>query len=1083
MPTLKNFRIFTVFSLLVMCAFFGLEATTTSQSDPRSYPPKNFTAKDAKRSEAQQAMADAERLRAEWKEESLRRAIQQYDKAAHLWNSNLDFAAAGNATLKAGDVYFVFGEYKEAIKRYQNAGTLAVKAGDMVVEAKALSQLGRVQTYLGNNAVANKHATKALDLFKGRETNLDPLASNAYGEALSSLAEVTYERGDFVTSSELLGKALKFLDNDRDGQARVHRLMSYIAGGTGDPEKAATHISKALDLYRATGNKRGEGLMLTTRGLSQTGKKDPHDVISLQNEALALFRQIGDRHSQAITLNAIGQVYEFMNEPDLARNQYEQALQLFESISSLDGVSVSTFKLAQAHRRLGREDQALVYLERCLKVSRVAGKRRTEANALNQIGTIYIAQGRNELALRQFESLDRFYESIGDRRGQATALDTYGNLLFRFGEKQRAFDAYRRALLLSREVDDKVALLTALHSFAYVNLELGFPDVALSTIQESLRMIEDLRANVASPDLRTSYFAGLQKHYNLAVRILMELHQLRPADGFAVQAFLVNESGRARALNDLIGESQADLRAGVPEETIKRERELRASLRKMAQYEWDLSLNNGDPGERAEVSARRAKLLAEYQEIQALLRQRSPVERPALAELAQVQKELHDSDTLLLQYALGDERSYLWAVTSNSFQSHELPAGKEIEDAARQFYAALTARQSPSDPEYQARVQLADKAVAEVGGRLSQMLLSPVAGELKSRKLLFVTEGALQFISFDALHVPGAMQTKENRPQYLIETNDISVLPSVSTLIAIRAMPDRTSSPDKTIAVLADPVFNNDDDRVQRVESTAIASAASEPALDPAVQQRIDRVLRDNGASRLVYSSAEADAILAAAPSGTTMVAKGFEATREIAMSADVGQYQIVHFATHGFLNSEHPELSAIVLTMIDPNGVKTNGLMPLHDIYSLDLSAQLTVLSACQTALGKDIKGEGPVGLTHSFISAGSKSVVATVWKVDDRATSTLMRDFYHSLLQEGMPTSQALRAAKLKMLNEPQTSQPYYWAGFVLQGEYTNRIVVDNRWRPSRLVIVCSVVVIAVGLIVVFQLRRRRFKKESQS
>ena len=207
------------------------------------------------------------------------------------------------------------------------------------------------------------------------------------------------------------------------------------------------------------------------------------------------------------------------------------------------------------------------------------------------------------------------------------------------------------------------------------------------------------------------------------------------------------------------------------------------------------------------------------------------------------------------------------------------------------------------------------------------------------------------------------------------------------------------------------------------------------------------------------------------------MVAKGFDATREIAMSSHIGQFQILHFATHGFLDNQNPELSAIVLGMVDRNGVKTNGLMPLHDIYSLDLSAELTVLSACQTALGKDIKGEGPVGLTHGFISAGSKSVVASLWKVDDRATAALMRDFYESLLQDGMPTGKALRAAKLKMLQSKRWNAPYYWAGFVLQGEYTNRIAVANSWSRPRLVLAFSVILMVVGLVVVFQVRRRRF------
>ena len=161
---------------------------------------------------------------------------------------------------------------------------------------------------------------------------------------------------------------------------------------------------------------------------------------------------------------------------------------------------------------------------------------------------------------------------------------------------------------------------------------------------------------------------------------------------------------------------------------------------------------------------------------------------------------------------------------------------------------------------------------------------------------------------------------------------------------------------------------------------------------------------------------------------------------------------------------------------MVDKNGVDKNGVMPLHDIYSMDLSAEVTVLSACQTALGKDIKGEGVVGFTHSFISAGSKSVVASLWKVDDQATEALMADLYPSMLQKGMSPAAALRAAKLKVMQDPRWHAPYYWAGFIVQGEYTNHIIVENNW--SRLlggIVLLSLLLLLFGLIV-FKVRRRR-------
>jgi len=428
-----------------------------------------------------------------------------------------------------------------------------------------------------------------------------------------------------------------------------------------------------------------------------------------------------------------------------------------------------------------------------------------------------------------------------------------------------------------------------------------------------------------------------------------------------------------------------------------------------------------------------------------------------------------------LQYGLGEERSFLWAVTKDSLSSFELPARKVLEDAARESYALITNRQSINpqiDDNYQTKIESAERLLNQKVANLSQVLLGPVANQLGNKRLIVVTEGALQYLPFDALPLPqqpaGVGLTK-----MLLETNEVVVEPSISTLIAIRNSRKGETLPGKLVAIIADPVFSNNDDRVQSdARFSTIALAASEQT-----SQKTVAATRD-GLGRLTHASEEAEAISATAPWGTTMVAKGFDASRQTAMSLNVSQYQIIHFATHGFIDSDHPELSGIVLTMVDHHGNKLDGMMPLHDIHSLNLSAELTVLSACQTALGKDVKGEGLVGLTHSFMSAGSKSVIASLWKVDDRATTVLMGHLYESMLQQGMSPAAALRTAKLKMVQDQRWSAPYYWAGFVLQGEYANHITVSHYWWFRTRAVAFVLVVIAIGSFL-FLIRRRRFSQ----
>lgn len=1035
-------------------------AQTPRQYELKVQPLTPVTALNGKDSEARQAMAHAEMLRAKSTEASLREAAEQFDKAALIWTFISDFANAARAALKSGDVYFLLSKYQESSKRFSHAEALAEKAGDWLAKAKALSQLGRSQSYLGHNDLAQEQLTQALNLFKQHEADHDVIATNAHGEAICNLAEVSYSRGNFVKSSQELESALKVFQNHRRGEARAHLFLGYITGSIGETEKAVAELTKAKGLYQSINDKIGETLAFITLELRQIRKGDQNRTIEMYLKALETFRSAGYRLGEATTLNALGEYYQSLSQYPMAIDSYQKALQLFQDIGFVEAASVSTFQTAMAYDESGDPDQALAYYERCLKLTRTAGNVRDEANALSQIAKFYADKGLYKKAEEQYQKVLKLYETISDLRGQAVALNEYGNFLLQRGEKPRALDTYRRALPFSEKVGEQSIRISTLYGLARANLELGSPEAALIFIQRSLNIIEDLRANVESPEFRVSYFEGVQRHFELCINVLMQLEKLKPGQGFAAEAFAVSERSRARLLIELVTESRSKLRTGAPAELLERERRLRGLLRAQADYRISLSLNKRDKAEMAEANNEMVQLKEEYQLVLAELSRQQPrlfsLEQVPPLDLQRIQNELRGRETMLLEYSLGETNSYLWVVTSDSLKFYELPGRKAVEDAARDYYESLTARQGTEGQDYQVSVEAAEKLLAKKADHLSGMLLGPLTGQLGNKRLLVVAEGALQYIPFDALPVPGA----KNRT-LLLETNEVVVLPSMSTLIAIRDKQNRTSSTRKLVAIIADPVFSGSDDRVQ-----VNANLPEERSLN-----------------RLTHASEEADAISAVAPWGTTMVAKGFEASRETAMSSDVGQYQIVHFATHAFPDNDQPELSSIVLTRVDRNGERADGLMPLHDIYSLDLSAELTVLSACQTALGKETKGEGLVGLTHGFMSAGSKSVVASLWKVDDRATAILMADFYKLMLQQGMSPAAAMRSAKLKMMRDKQWSAPYYWAGFVVQGEYANRINVDRRSSLRLGLMLLFLVGLIGGGLLILQKRKRRFSPPPSS
>jgi CHAT domain-containing protein len=266
----------------------------------------------------------------------------------------------------------------------------------------------------------------------------------------------------------------------------------------------------------------------------------------------------------------------------------------------------------------------------------------------------------------------------------------------------------------------------------------------------------------------------------------------------------------------------------------------------------------------------------------------------------------------------------------------------------------------------------------------------------------------------------------------LLERHEVVFLPSASILATLRREEGGREPAPHAVAVLADPVFDAGD---PRVEARSRASPAGTELVATAIPVR-DAGLQ-GGLVRLFHSREEAAAILSVAPADS-LSALDFDASRETVLGGVLGQYRIVHLATHGLLNPRHPELSGLVFSTVDRQGRPRRGFVAANEIYNLRLSADLVVLSACQTALGKEVRGEGLLSLTRGFMYAGAKRVVASTWEVADRATAELMRRFYAHLLKDGLNPAQALRAAQLELRREPRWSAAYYWAGFTLQGDW---------------------------------------------
>lgn len=1066
----------------------SLETTTRQDQFVLTVLPiRRATPEDYKNAAATSAIATATRFGAEWTRASLKKAIDKYTEAATL---AVDSRISAVALKKAGETRYVLGEYRPALELFARAAALSERANGQQEFLENTIQTARLNSLLGNNDRALQEVNRVLGYYSARNIETETQANKqVYAQALSCKGEILYSKGDFIRSPEYFEQALKLFAQiiDRNGQANALLFQGHFSTASGQLDLAMSYFDQAQSLYGEAGNPSGQGLATTGKGTTYSLSGKDEAGIKLHREAMHTFEEIGDFQSKAITLNAIGQAYQHLNKNELALDHYKQALKLFQDGRTIDFIPVTLFQIATLYKGMSDFETALQQFEDCVNVSRANKKRRMEAYALNEIASIYALQGNQSKALAQYHKVFRFHSSIGDQRGQVMALNNIGDLHLAAGRKQEALGMYRQALPLSKHVGEREVEIGTLYKLARAARDTGSIDEAMLHIERSIDMIETLRTNVASADYRSSYFSGLRKHYDFYIGLLFQLERERPGKGFLDKALIASERARARAFLEQLVEAGADIRDGVDQLLLKRERELQRLLAAHAAYELEAAVSKEPDSERVELNRRLDLLKAECEELEAQVRNESPryqaLSRPKPLTVGEIQAQL-GKDDLLLEYVLGEEKSYLFAVTPTTLKGYELEPKSVIESSALEFYKLITARQQTSDiadGKYQSRIDKADAQFPEKALSLSRMLLEPVASDLGDKRLVIVAEGVLQYVPFDALPQPVSQQRDRNSSNPgdadLLSRHEIGLLPSVSALAAIRAEINRAVSSSDVVAVFADPVFSNSDTRVEKRKEGSTELASGVPGIPEPAFRGFVGVNERGGLRRLAYAADEADSIYAAAR-GNAWIVKGFDASRENVMSDRVGHYQIVHFATHGFVNTERPELSGIVFSLIKPDGTPADGFLQLHDVFSLKLSAELTVLSACDTGLGKDVRGEGLIGLTRGLMFAGSRSVVASLWKVDDRATAVFMGHFYKALLQDKMSRAAALRYAKEQLRKDPSWSAPFFWAGFVLQGEYDRPIATEQRVSrvSASLILLMAVVGISAVLLIVRRINRAR-------
>ena len=776
----------------------------------------------------------------------------------------------------------------------------------------------------------------------------------------------------------------------------------------GDTKQARAHCDEARAIAQQAGDRYYEAIAIANKGrlLSSLGRTQ--EAIENKREALEILRALGDRLNEHALIGNLAIDYRVLGEFDRAVELGEKALQYNREVGRPMFETFALGTLSRIFEEMGRMPEALKSAQSAVQISRREGLQSLEAYALARVGSIHSKIGRMPEAIDDYQQSLVLWQKAGNSWQQALTRAKLASAYVASGEVARGQGLLERALLEFRTTGDRAGQLQVLYDLALAERALGNLTEARKHIDTAIDLQEATRRELIREDWRSSFLATQRRSYELAIDMRIAEHRKAPGKKLDLEALSVSERARARTLVELLDRGGVDLEQDADPQLIKRRREIERELRSQAERQLRLITGEHSPAQLAAAEAEAERLTEQLRDVQAKIRATAGdqlgKDPPTLAG-AEIGPRLLDAQTTLLEYWLGLEHSYVWLVTSSAVESYELPPSGEVEKTGRRAYGELKSPRGGSD---------ATKALA-------RMLLHPLAKHLHGNRVVIVADGVLHYIPFGALPLPNGAP--------VISRFVVANLPSASALAVVRREREGRSPPAKLAAVLADPVYTKNDPRVFRNRNA------------PPPRAELVRSVKESGLvelNRLPATRAEAAILRKLAGGEELLEAVGFDANRDTVLGGALGDYRILHFATHGLVNSFHPELSGLVLSLVDREGKPRDGFLQAHEIYALKLGADLAVLSACRTALGKEIRGEGLMSLTRAFMAAGVPRVVASLWSVPDAATAELMKRFYRGVMTDRLAPAAALHQAQDLLRKDKRWSAPYFWAGFTLHGDW---------------------------------------------
>ncbi|MBO0724671.1 MAG: CHAT domain-containing protein [Blastocatellia bacterium] len=893
------------------------------------------------------------------------------------------------------------GDYAQALRITQIAAWIAERIGDRVGLGNAMIDLGRIHDRQNHYAQAMDCYQKSLAIFeeagdkKGKSLALLYIGVAYDSESRFDQALTYFEKG--LAISEEIG--------DKSVSARILDRMGLAHDSLGHYELALELLQKSRALSEDSNDKETLGSTLNSLGIVYSDHGRYAEALECLLKSLKILEEMGiagDKLRLADLLTNIGRIYRLQGNTDQALAYYRRGLKIFEDLGDKFGIATLQINIGVAYKTQGYYEEAVEWFQKSLRGYEEMKSSGGVARSLNNIGATYRLQGRHEQAMEQLLKSLRIREEIKDRVGISLTLNNLGRLYQDQGRYAEMLEVSSRSAGLAEEFNAREQLWNAQYLMGVAFQALGRQAEARRSFLAAIDGIESLRREVAGGEQqRQSFLEDKLSPWLGMISLLVSQKEFGEALTFA-------EQSKARALLDTLQAGRPSLRRSLSPQERQAEEDQRLLMGALnSQLSGELRRDKPDSSRVAELKASVAKARLEYEDLENNLYVAHPELRARRGEASIIKAEeiaalLPDPSSALLEYVVDDDRTYLFAITKAA--GH---AEAEIEVFTIPIKRVELAKQTEG---FRAQLAGRDLGFRASARKLYDLLLKPAQEALRGKtSLVIAPDDKLWELPFQAL------LTSDSR--YVIEKSAVSYAPSLTVLREMRAHRGK-HQPGDPAETAGYPLlaFGNPAIGKETIERAALALRDERLDPLPEAEQEVKALGRLYGPHSKVYIGAEAS---------------------EDRLKAEGARARILHFATHGVLNNASPMYSHLVLSQGDTN---EDGLLEAWELMQMDLKADLAVLSACETARGRFGAGEGLIGLSWALFVAGVPATVVSQWKVESASARDLTLDFHQRLMAPSnakTTKAEALREAALKMMKNPATSHPFYWAGFVLVGD----------------------------------------------